>query len=507
MNKRYVLGVDLGTSSIKASILDLKAKTIITESIPLSTQYPDPFSAEQNPEEWWQQFCLLMAKLKDRIGGFQDIGAIGLSGQMLGLVLIDDEDRVVRPCLIWCDQRSHRETEEIEEKLGLSKIVQLVANTPLPGYWLPKILWLRKHEPSSFRRAKKLLLPKDFLRLKLTGEYVTDVSDASGTLLFDVARRQWSAELAALFSVDQSLFPEVVESPVVTGFVNTKASLATGLPKGIPVVGGGGDQSSGGIGLGIIYNGVMSCVLGTSGVVMAKTDDVKLDFEKRGLHSFCYSLPGKWFLMGCTLAAGGSFQWIRNALREVNLNLSFSKLNDLAGNVPPGSEGLLFLPYLIGERTPHSDPLARGAFIGLSYRHTLSHLVRAVIEGVAFSQKDSLEVLRSFSLQVDRLVVSGGAAQSTLWCQILADVTGVSVQTTNVDDPASVGAAIIAGVGTGAFSSFEEACSGFVRPARLFEPNTANTEKYSRTYELYRESYKRLRELFPALTHASTQEE
>lgn len=503
MDKRYILGVDLGTSSIKASILDLETKAVVTESIPLSVQYPDPFSAEQNPEEWWQQFCALMAQLKGRLGGLQDIGAIGLSGQMLGLVLMDAQDQAVRPCLIWCDQRSHRETEEIKERVGLSEIVRLTANTPLPGYWLPKILWLRKHEPNSLQRTRKFLLPKDFLRLRLGGEYATDVSDASGTLLFDVAKRHWSAEAAALFSIDQSLFPRAVESPVVTGVVSAIASSETGLPKDIPIVGGGGDQSSGGIGLGIIRDGVMSCVLGTSGVIVAKTDDVKLDFENRGLHSFCYSLPGKWFLMGCTLAAGGSFSWIRSALRVINPQLSFSELDDLVQTVPPGSEGLIFLPYLIGERTPHSDPLARGVFIGLSYRHNVAHLVRAVIEGVAFSQRDSLEVLRSFSLWATRLIVSGGAAQSPLWCQILADVMSISVQTTNIDDPASVGAAIIAGVGTGAFSSFEEACSQFVHPLQVFEPNLASAEKYSKMYELYRESYKRLRDFFPFLSYVS----
>lgn len=500
MGKRYILGVDLGTSSLKASVLDLETETIVTESVPLSVQYPDPFSAEQNPEEWWQQFCDLMARLKGRLGGFQDVGAIGLSGQMLGLVLMDAQGRVVRPCLIWCDQRSYKETEEIKERIGIPEIVRLTANTPLPGYWLPKILWLQKHEPDSLQRTRKFLLPKDFLRLRLSGEYATDVSDASGTLLFDVAKRQWSAEVAALFSIDQSLFPKAVESPVVTGVVSAMASSETGLPKGIPIVGGGGDQSSGGIGLGIIRDGVMSCVLGTSGVIAAKTEDVKLDFENRGLHSFCYSLPGKWFLMGCTLAAGGSFSWIRNALRVINPRLSFSELDDLAQTVPPGSEGLIFLPYLIGERTPYSDPLARGVFVGLSYRHTVAHLVRAVIEGVAFSQRDSFEVLRSFSLWATRLIVAGGAARSPLWCQVLADVIGVSVQTTNIDDPASVGAAIIAGVGTDLFGSFEEACSQFIHPLRTFEPDVANTEKYSKMYGLYRESYRRLKDVFPFLS-------
>jgi xylulokinase len=498
MEKRYLLGVDLGTSSIKASVLDLETKSILTESVSLSVQYPDSFSAEQNPNEWWQNFCVLVGKVKEKIN-LQDIGAIGLSGQMLGLVLMDKSGEPVRPCLIWCDQRSHAEIKEILEKINLREIVSLTANTPLPGYWLPKILWLRKYEPDSLQSAAKFLLPKDFLRFKLTGEYTTDVSDASGTLLFDVAKRRWSERITELFLVDGSLLPEAVESTAVTGVVTQKASLETGLPKGIPVAGGGGDQSSGGIGLGIIRNGIMGCVLGTSGVVLAKTDDVKLDFENRGLHSFCYSIPGKWFLMGCTLAAGGSFNWIRNALRTVNPRIDFSDLVNLAQTVASGSDGLLFLPYLIGERTPYSNPLARGAFVGLSYKHTISHLVRAVIEGVAFSQKDSLEVLRSFSLNATRLIVSGGAARSSLWCQILADVTGVSVQTTNIEDPASVGAALIAGVGTGYLASFEEACSQFIHPLQEFEPNSRETLKYQEIHQIYKDTYQRLKEIFPRL--------
>jgi xylulokinase len=498
MEKRYLLGVDLGTSSIKVSALDLETKGILTESAPLSVQYPDSFSAEQNPDEWWQNFCALVGKVKEKINP-QDIGAIGLSGQMLGLVLMGKNGEPVRPCLIWCDQRSHAEIKEILEKISLREIVTLTANTPLPGYWLPKVLWLRKHEPGNLQNTVKFLLPKDFLRFKLTGEYTTDVSDASGTLLFDVAKRRWSGRIAELFLVDGSLLPEAVESTTVTGVVTQKASLETGLPKDIPVAGGGGDQSSGGIGLGIIRNGVMACVLGTSGVVLAKTDGVKLDFENRGLHSFCYSIPGKWFLMGCTLAAGGSFNWIRNALRTVNPGIDFSDLVNLAQTVASGSDGLLFLPYLIGERTPHSDPLARGVLVGLSYKHTVSHLARAVIEGVAFSQKDSVEVLRSFSLNATRLIVSGGAARSPLWCQILADVTGISVQTTNIEDPASVGAALIAGIGTGYLASFEEACSQFIRSLQEFEPDSKETLKYQEIYQVYKDTYQRLKDIFPRL--------
>ncbi len=496
---RYVLGVDLGTSSIKASVLDLEKGSIIGGSIPLEVSYPDSFSAEQDPGCWWEAFVALMRKLSGKLNGLNDVSAVGLSGQMLGLALVDRDGEPVRPCLIWCDQRSHRENEEIKERLGLRRIVELTANTPLPGYWLPKILWLRKHEPKNLKNAVKFLLPKDFLRFKLTGNYVTDVSDASGTLLFDVQNRCWSRKILDIFSIDENLLPQAVESPVITGEVTRKASSETGLPAGIPVVGGGGDQSSGGIGLGVIREGILSCVLGTSGVVMAKTDDVKLDFENRGLHSFCYSMPGKWFLMGCTLAAGGSYQWLREAFSVIKPNMSFSDMNKLAESVPPGSEGLLFLPYLIGERTPHSDPMARGVFVGLSYRHTAAHLIRAVIEGVAFSQKDSVEILKSFSLTGETLIVSGGAAKSPLWCQVLADVTGIPTQTTNIEDPASSGAAFIAGVGSGLFRSFEEVCERFIRKLASFEPTLEEVKRYDEKYIAYQKTYQGLKEVFPLL--------
>jgi xylulokinase len=496
---RYILGVDLGTSSIKASVLDLKEKNIINDSVPLEVSYPDSFSAEQNPQDWWQGFVGLIHKLAQKLGNLREIQAVGLSGQMLGLVLMDKGGSPVRPCLIWCDQRSHRENEEIKSKLGLERVVRMTANTPLPGYWLPKILWLRKHEPENLKHTSKFLLPKDFLRFKLTGVYATDVSDASGTLLFDVQNRCWSKEILSIFSIDESLLPQAVESTTITGQITQKAALETGLPEGIPVVGGGGDQSSGGIGLGVIRDGIISCVLGTSGVVMAKTDDVKLDFENRGLHSFCYSMPGKWFLMGCTLAAGGSYRWLREALSVIKPDLSFSEMNRLAESVPAGSEGLLFLPYLIGERTPHSDPMARGVFVGLSYRHTTAHIVRSVIEGVAFSQKDSVEILKSFSLTGETLVLSGGAAKSPLWCQILADVIGITTQTTNIEDPASSGAAFIAGVGSRAFGSFEEVCDLFIRRLQSFEPSSETVEGYGEKYIAYKKVYHSLKEVFPLL--------
>ncbi|MDK2896719.1 MAG: xylulokinase [Candidatus Atribacteria bacterium] len=500
MSKKYILGVDLGTSSIKASLLDLETRSILRESVELSVSYPDSFSAEQNPEDWWKGFCKLISQLKSRVGDLDGLSAIGLSGQMLGLVLLDEKGNPVRPCILWCDQRSYREIEEIKEKVSLEELLEYTANTPLTGYWLPKILWLKKHEPRVLAQTFKMLFPKDFLRLKLTGNFTTEVSDASSSFLFDVAHRTWSKEMMDIFQVDPATLPQVVESPEITGYLTEEAARETGLPAGIPVVGGGGDQSSGGIGLGVVYPGLVSCVLGTSGVVMAQTEEAKMDHENRGLHSFCYSVPGKWFLMGCTLAAGGSYQWIFNSLTKLDENLSFDKLNSLAGEVSPGSKGLIFLPYLIGERTPHSDPNARGVFFGLSYEHDIRHMIRSVIEGVAFSQRESVEILKSFSLTAQKLTLSGGAARSPLWCQIMADVMGMEVETTNIEDPASTGAAFIAGVGTGIFNSFSQVCENFIQPLEHYQAIDSHFERYQALFEKYRALYRVLRDFYPDFT-------
>ncbi len=494
MSDSYLLGVDLGTSSLKATLLPLRGEGIITHSVELSVSYPDSYSAEQHPYEWWDTFVCLLKGIREKIGDLRKIEAIGLSGQMLGLVLLDEKGEPVRPAIIWCDQRSFAEVEYLKETLGMEKLLEYTANTPLTGYWLPKILWLRKHEPEVLTKTKKFLLPKDYLRLRLTGNYVTEVSDASGTLIFDVKKRRWSPEIISSFALPQELFPEVVESPQITGYVSESVSFETGLREGIPVVGGGGDQSSGGIGLGVVKKGVISCVLGTSGVVMAMTEVPQIDSQNRGLHSFCYSIPHTWFLMGCTLAAGGSYQWLFRTLQVLRTDLRYEELNDLAEQVEAGSQGVLFLPYLIGERTPHSDPQARGVFWGMSYQHDVRHLIRATIEGVAFSQRESVEILREFGLTGDRVVVSGGAARSHLWCQILADVIGLPMVTTNVEDPASLGAGIIAGVGTEYFTSFPEGCARYIRQRETFVPVEERRTLYDELFGEYRRLYQELKE-------------
>lgn len=508
LSKRYLLGVDLGTSSIKGTLLELESDRVVIASVDLRVSYPDSYSAEQNPKEWWEAFLSLLRKLEAKIGDLKSIEGIGLSGQMLGLVTVGEKGKPLRPAIIWCDQRSFRELRYIEETLGMEKLLEYTANTPLTGYWLPKILWLRNHEPEVLEKTDKFLLPKDYLRFLLTGNYATEVSDASGTLVFDVPHRKWSEEIIELFTISKDVLPAVVESPEITGYVQEEVAQETGLRARIPVVGGGGDQSSGGVGLGVVKKGVLSCVLGTSGVVMSMTDEPKRDYKNRGLHSFCYSIPGTWFLMGCTLAAGGSYQWLYRILQKVKSNLCYEELNELAAAAPVGSAGIIFLPYLIGERTPHSDPKARGVFWGLSYHHELGHMVRSVIEGVAFSQRESVEILREFGLTGEKMVLSGGAARSSLWCQIFADVIGLPMVTTTVDDPASLGAAIIAGVGTGYFSSFEEGCKQYIKERTVFEPSLENHQLYNNLFKEYRKLYQELKDFnhnfpFEKLTNLS----
>jgi len=496
VEKSFILGIDLGTSSLKATVLDVESGRIQAESADLSVSYPDSFSAEQVPRDWWRAFLDALQKVKTRIGDLSHIRGIGLSGQMLGLTLVDNRGEAVRPCLLWCDQRSYAEVEELKENPGIEALLSYTSNTPLTGYWLPKIMWLRKHEPESLTKTHKFLLPKDYLRFKLTGEYMSEVSDASLTQVFDVAKRRWSRDIINMFDIDPELLPQVVESTEVTGTVSAQVAEETGLEEGTPVVGGGGDQSSGGIGLGTIREGLVSCVLGTSGVVMAQTKEAKQDTLNRGLHSCCYSIPGTWFLMGCTLAAGGSYHWFHDALEEIQPGLTYDQLNQLAENTPAGSGGLLYLPYLIGERTPLSDPNARGVFFGLNYQHRVGHMVRAVLEGVAFSQKESVEILRGFNITTEQMILAGGGARSALWCQIMADVVGMGVVTTNIDDPASIGAGIIAAVGTGVFSTFKEACGKFITFERSYQPHRENIERYGMLFSQYRHLYNALREPF-----------
>ena len=508
------LGIDIGTGSTKTLAIagDGAILASATAEYPLLT--PRPGWTEQHPADWWDAVQdttrRVVADLKAAGHDAADVKGIGLSGQMHGSVFLDAAGRVIRPALLWNDQRTAGQCDEITERAGgRAELIRMVANPALTGFTAPKILWLREHEPEHFEKTTQVLLPKDYIRYELTGEFATEVSDASGTLLLDVAKRDWSAELLGKLDLDAALLPKVYESPEVSGTLSQKAADAIGLPPGVPVVGGGGDQAAGAVGNGIVRSGVISATMGTSGVVFAHSDEMAFDPEGR-LHTFCHAVPGKWHVMGVILSAGLSLQWYRNQFAQseaaVAMGLgqeSYEVMTQLAQRAPVGSEGLIFLPYLTGERTPHADPNARGAWIGLSPRHGRPHLIRSVIEGATFAMNDSLEIIRSLGVPIDEIRVSGGGAKSAFWRQVQADIYGQAVSTINAEEGPAYGVALLAAVGTGAFGSVEEACEATIRAVSTTSPDEAARSTYVGQYATFGRLYPALRESFAELA-AST---
>ena len=470
-----VAGLDVGTTGVKAIAITPDGEVVARaeRSYPLST--PQPGYAEQDPEDWWRASEEALSEL----GG--GIVAIGLSGQMHGLVALDAEDRVVRPAILWNDQRTGAECAEIEERVGLPRLLDLTGNRALPGFTAPKLLWLRRHEPDSYRRIRRILLPKDYVRWRLTGEHATDVADASGTLLLDVAARRWSGEVLDALEIPPDWLPEVLESPSVSGVTADR----------IPVAAGAGDCAAAGLGVGVDRPGPVSVVLGTSGVVFAALPAYRPDDQGRA-HVFCHAVPGMWHAMGVMLSAAGSLQWLRDVIAP---EVSFEALDGEAARWQPGAEGLLFLPYLQGERTPHADPDARGAFSGLQLRHDRGALVRAVLEGVAFGLRDSLDVVRSLGIEVSSARASGGGARSELWLRICASVLDLPIERTVVEEGSAFGAALLGGVGGGVFADVHEAVAGAVRTKDLVEPDPAWREAYGELRSRYRALYPALRDL------------
>ncbi len=506
----YLLGLDVGTSGAKALVIDGagRVRASATAEYPMST--PRPLWAEQSPEDWWRaSTAAIRAVLRKARARGADVAGVGLTGQMHGLVLLDRAGKVLRPCIMWNDQRTASQCAEITRRVGARRVIKLTGNPVLPGFTAPKIAWVKEHEPAVFRRSAKALLPKDYIRHRLTGEFFGEVSDASGTSLFDVGRRRWSDEMLAAVGVPRAWLPEITESPVASAKVSAAAAAVTGLAAGTPVVGGGGDQAAQAVGTGIVSEGAVSVTLGTSGVVFAASDEYRV--EPRGLlHAFCHAVPGKWHLMGVMLSAGGSLRWYRDALCGEEKALASRRGRDpyelmLAGaaKVPAGSEGLVFLPYLTGERTPHPDPLARGAFVGLTLRHGKAHMTNAVLEGVAYGLADSLTLMRGLRLPVREIRASGGGARSPLWRQILADVFGAPVATVNSTDGAAYGAALLAGVGTGAWRSVEAAAANAVKVTGRTSVQKKTAAVYARHYPRYRALYPALREEFAALGRAA----
>lgn len=494
-----VIGVDVGTSGTKAVAINESGKLLASALVEYPLLTPKPGWAEQDPAEWKNAAIAALKELAHAPGVAPNaVKGIGLTGQMHGSVFLDAENKVLRNALLWCDNRTAPQCDAITAKVGEKRLIEMVCNPALTGFTAPKILWLRDNEPALYDKLKRVLLPKDYIRYVLTGEFATDVADASGTLLFDVKNRTWHTELMSILGLDASLMPRAYEGPEVTGVLSKEAAALTGLPAGIPVVAGGGDQAAGGIGNGIVRKGVISSTVGTSGVVFAFAENVSLDPEGR-VHMFCHSVPGKWHVMGVVLSAGGSLRWFRDALCPVEIAEAktrgfdpYQVITAAAAHIAPGAEGLTFLPYLSGERTPHKDPYAKGAFVGLSLKHTRAHMARAVLEGVAFAMRDSLEIMREMGVAVTQVRASGGGARSSLWRQIQADVNKTPLVTTNIDEGPAYGAALLSTVATGLYQSVEEACDAIIKVVDECPPNASNAPVYDEWFKEYQEAYKAL---------------
>ncbi len=498
------LGIDIGTSGTKTLAINEKGAILASATSEYGVDHPRPLWSEQDPESWWKATVeTVCAVVKESRARPADVKAIGLSGQMHGSVFLDKNHRVVRKALLWNDQRTAAECAEIERRAGGRKaLIRMVANPALTGFTAPKILWLRNHEPKNFDKTTKILLPKDEIRRRLTGELATEVSDASGMLLLDVAKRRWSTRLLSKLELDPALFATCYESEEVTGKLTPQVAKLLGLSTDCAVVGGAGDCAAGAVGNGIVQKGVLSTSLGTSGVMFVHSDDVKIDPGGR-LHTFCHAVHGKWHLMGVSLTAGGALQWFRNALcGELALAAKHKKIDPYnlltaeAADVPTGSEGLLFLPYLAGERTPHADPLARGALVGLTLKHTRGHVVRAILEGVTYALRDSLAIIEELGVPVRQIRASGGGSKSPLWRRTQADVFGRKVVRTAADEGPAFGVALLAAVGAGAFKNIQEACRATVRVVDELPPDRAAAKYHDRAFPVYQQLYRSLRDDF-----------
>jgi len=498
------IGIDVGTSGTKTIAIDDRGAILASASSEYPCSHPRPGWSEQDPELWWRATQeTLHAVLSSGKFAPSDVAGVGLSGQMHGSVFLDASGEVVRPALLWNDQRTAAQCEEIEHRAGgREALITMVGNRAMTGFTAPKLLWVRQHEPGNWDRVRQVLLPKDYVRYRLTGSYATEVSDASGTLMLDVANRRWSGDLLAKLDIDPALLPPCHESFEVSAQVGAIGSKATGLPAGTPVVGGGGDQPAGAVGNGIVRLGVASATMGTSGVVFAHTD--KPGFDPLGrLQRGCHAVPGAWHVMGVVLAAGGSLQWFRNELGKAEVELAKAQgvdpyylLTAEAALVGPGAEGLFFLPYLTGERSPHFDPDAKGGWIGLTVRHGRPHLIRAVLEGATYAMRDSLELIREMGSAVDDIRLSGGGARNALWKQIQADIYGCDVQTLNSTEGPAFGVALLAQVGTGGFANVPEACDATIKTVETTTVDPRAKAFHDKAYTIYRSLYQDLRGTF-----------
>jgi len=498
MNKpTYLLGIDISTTGAKALLIDEQGQVAASATTPLTLSTPYPLWSEQDPQEWWTGAVHSIRQALAQLGASgQQVRAVGLTGQMHGLVLLDAQNRVLRPAILWNDQRTGVECEEITARLGFDKLLQITGNKALTGFTAPKILWVRKHEPQVYAQIVHVLLPKDYVRFQLTGDYAVDKADGAGMLLFDLQKRDFSTEVLNLLEIPVAWMPRAFEGPEITGVITPEAAAETGLQAGTPVVGGGGDQAAQAVGVGAVTPGIVALTLGTSGVVFASTPQPFIEPLGR-LHAFCHSAPQTWHLMGVMLSAAGSLQWYRDTLAP---GMSFDDLLAPAGDIPAGSEGLFFLPYLTGERTPHPDPFARAAFVGLTIRHSRQHMTRAVLEGVAYGLRDSMELIKQAGLgQIQQVRISGGGARSPFWRQILSDVMDSELVTVNSAEGAALGAALLAGVGAGVWKNVAESCQAVIKIKDHTTPNSSAVQVYQQAYPLYQGLYRSLKPTFDAV--------
>lgn len=502
----YLIGTDIGTSGTKTVLFDELGNSIADALYEYEMAQPQNGWAEQDPADWWKAVCLSIRDVITKSGvKTAEIKGIGLSGQMHGLVMLDKNDEIIRPSIIWCDQRTSFECEQITSLIGADNLIKITANPALTGFTASKIMWVKNNEPDNFERCHKIMLPKDYIRYLLTGEFATEVSDASGMQLLDIPSRQWSSFVLDKLGIGIEKLGKVYESYEITGYINTSAAALTGLEKGTIVVGGAGDQAAGAVGNGIVREGILSATIGTSGVVFAHTDKISIDPKGR-VHTFCHAVPGAWHVMGVTQAAGLSFKWMRDNFfgneKETALLLGEDMnyvMDKICARVPCGANGLIYLPYLMGERTPHLDPNARGVFFGLSAIHSKADMLRAVMEGVIFSLCDCIHIIRGMGIEPETVFASGGGGNSKLWRQMMADAFGMNISVSNSKQGGALGVAILAGVGAGIYESVPSACSALIGARETTDYNPGNASVYNKNYKLYGELYRQLRPCFKAL--------
>lgn len=504
---KYLIGVDLGTSGTKTVLFDVEGKAVASATVEYPLYQPENGWAEQAPEDWWNATVSTIAQVIGQSGAAPgDIAGIGLSGQMHGLVMLDEAGAVLRKAILWCDGRTGRECREITEIIGARRLIEITANPALTGFTAGKILWVRRHEPELYQKCRHILLPKDYIRYKLTGVFATEVSDASGMNLLDVPNRCWSDEILKKLDIDRSLLADMYESCQVTGTVTAEAAALTGLAAGTPVVGGAGDNAAAAVGTGVVEEGKAFTTIGTSGVVFAHSDKVAIDPEGR-VHTFCAAVPGAWTVMSCTLAAGLSLKWFRDNFCLAEMETAqgmgvdpYYLMDQQAARVPIGANRLLYLPYLMGERSPLLDENCRGVFFGLSAIHTKYDLLRAVMEGVVYSQRECLDVLRGMGVSFEEMLACGGGGTSSLWRQMLADVYGCRVSTVASKEGPALGAAILAGVGAGIYPSVQAGCKAVIRQNPAQEPDQEASARYEPFYQLYHSLYPGLKGSFQTLS-------